>query len=86
LKVRSTLGRLSRTLASATKEICEEFIDLRGIEAIRKILGRLVSPPCQETGELAFQSAVEILGIIQSAMKFGGVRFLALIYHTLDHP
>lgn len=74
MKIRTTLGSLSRTLASAPKEICEEFIELRGVEALRKVLARLVRPPIQERGELASQSIVEILGILQSVMRYGGVR------------
>jgi hypothetical protein len=74
IKIRTSLGSLSRTLASAPKEICEEFIELRGIDALRKVFARLVRPPIQERGELASQSAVEILSILQSVMRYGGVR------------
>lgn len=74
MKIRTTLGSLSRTLASAPKEVCEAFIGLRGVDAIRKVLVRLVLPPIQEKGELASQSILEILHIIQSVMRYGGVR------------
>lgn len=74
MKIRTTLGSVSRTLSSAPKEICEHFIELRGIDALRKVLARLVRPPLQERGDLASQSVVEILNILQSIMRYGGVR------------